>query len=325
MQSLPPNLSPGYKSVFNKSLFKNHVILVTGGGTGIGRCIAHELASLGAMVVLAARKLDQLTRTAEEIGLLGGKCDVMTINIRDPAQAQQLVEQIVAKHGKLTGLVNNAGGQFHSPASKMSPKGFATVVDLNLVGTFNLCKAAFDGYMGEHGGSIVNIVAECRNGFPGMVHTGAARSGIINMTKTLAVEWGPYNGIRVNCVAPGMILSSGMKNYPEKVLDGFLASSWMNPAGRMGTESEIAASVVFLLSPAASYINGINLPVDGGSSLSKSDGKGPEAIYRREGSRMKPYIGWSSESQVALKELDAPGPIVKLFGKYKAMASSSKL
>ncbi|KAG0274567.1 hypothetical protein BGZ95_009654 [Linnemannia exigua] len=321
----------GYSSVFGKGLFKDQVILVTGGGTGIGRCIAHELASLGALVIIAARKLDQLNNTAKEIRLLGGRCETMTLNIRDPLQAQDLVNSLVAKHGKLTGLVNNAGGQFHSPASKMSPKGFATVVDLNLMGTFYLCKAAFEGYMGEYGGSIVNIVAECRNGFPGMVHTGAARAGIINMTKTLAVEWGPYNGIRINCVAPGLILSSGMKNYPEKVLDGFLDNSWLNPAGRMGTESEIASSVVFLLSPAASYINGINLPVDGASSLSKGDAKANSAhpSYNPAGSKMAPYIGWPQQGgegdggrggRGVLKELDAPEPMMQLYAKYKSMA-----
>ncbi|KAF9353608.1 hypothetical protein BGX26_008637 [Mortierella sp. AD094] len=264
--------------------------------------------------------MDQLTSTAKEIELLGGKCDVMQLNIRDANQALEVVNQIVSKHGKLNGLVNNAGGQFHSPASKMSPKGFATVVDLNLMGTFYLCKAAFEGYMGEHGGNIVNIVAECRNGFPGMVHTGAARSGIINMTKTLAVEWGPYNGIRINCVAPGMTVSSGMKNYPEKVLDGFLANAWMNPCGRFGAESEMAASVVFLLSPAASYITGVNLPVDGAFSLSKSDAKGPEARYNPKGSLMRPYIGWPSDEKALVQEVDAPAGIVKLFEKYKAMA-----
>ncbi|KAF9338515.1 hypothetical protein BGZ91_008644 [Linnemannia elongata] len=315
----------GYNSVFEKGLFNGQVILITGGGTGIGRCIAHELASLGALVIIAARKFDQLENTAKEIRLLGGRCETMTLNIRDTVQAQDLINSIVAKHGKLTGLVNNAGGQFHSPASKMSPKGFATVVDLNLMGTFYLCKAAFEGYMGEHGGSIVNIVAECRNGFPGMVHTGAARSGIINMTKTLAVEWGPYNGIRVNCVAPGMILSSGMKNYPEKVLDSFLDNSWLNPAGRMGTESEIASSVVFLLSPAASYITGINLPVDGASSLSKGDAKANTAQpnFNPAGSKMPPYIGWPQKEQgqgLVLKELDAPEPMMQLYTTYKSKA-----
>ncbi|KAF9424649.1 hypothetical protein BGZ76_003488, partial [Entomortierella beljakovae] len=286
----------------------------------IGRSISHELASLGATVVIAARKLDQLTKTAEEIKLLGGICDTIQLNIRDADQAQEVVNQIVAKHGRLDGLVNNAGGQFHSPTSKMSPKGFATVVELNLMGTFYLCKAAYDGYMRDHGGSIVNIVAECRNGFPGMVHTGAARSGIINMTKTLAVEWGPYNGIRINCVAPGLILSSGMKNYPEKVLANFIESFWMNPSGRAGTESEIASGTVFLLSPAASYINGINLPIDGASSLSKSDAKGPETTFNPKGSLIKPYIGWPSEGG-PVKEVDAPEGIVNLYKKYKNFPS----
>ncbi|KAI1311589.1 hypothetical protein EDD11_003364 [Mortierella claussenii] len=220
------------------------------------------------------------------------------------------------------GGTDNAGGQFHAPASKMSPKGFATVVELNLMGTFHLCKAAFDAYMGEHGGSIVNIVADCRNGFPGMVHTGAARAGIINMTKTLAIEWGPYNGIRINCVAPGMIISSGMKNYPEKMLDGFLANSWLNPSGRMGTEAEIASSVVFLLSPAAAYISGVNLAVDGASSLSKGEAKGHEAIYNPKGSLIKPYIGWPSASDDnKAKEVDAPDKMVQLYERYKGIMS----
>ncbi|KAG0204582.1 hypothetical protein BGX33_008402 [Mortierella sp. NVP41] len=283
---------------------------------GIGSCIAHELASLGAVVIIAARKIDKLENTAKEIRLLGGRCETMVLNICEPLQAQHLVHQIVAQHGELTSLVNNAGGQFHSPASKMSAKEFATVVDLNLMGTFYLCKAAFEGYMSWHGGSIVNIVADCRNGFPGMVHT------------TLAVEWGPYNGIRINSVAPRLILSSGMKNYPEKVLDGFLDSSWLNPAGRMGTESEIASSVVFLLSPAASYITGINLSVDGASSLSQGDAKANTAqtSFNPQGSKMPPYFGWPQQqleggsSGPVLKELDASGPMMQLYAKYNSIA-----
>ncbi|KAG0293573.1 hypothetical protein BGZ98_002115 [Dissophora globulifera] len=316
----------GYNSIFKKDLFKNEVILVTGGGTGIGRCIAHELASLGATVIIAARKLDQLKATAEEIHKLGGICDTMQINIRDPVKAAELVQAIVAKYGKLTCLVNNAGGQFLSPASSLAPKGFATVVDLNLNGTFNMCKAAFDGYMGEHGGNIVNIVAECRNGFPRMVHTGAARAGIINMTKTLALEWGPFNGIRINCVAPGTIVSSGMKNYPDSVVDMIATSDWMSPSGRFGTESEIAASVVFLLSPAASYINGVNLAVDGGSSLSKGFPEGHEMVFNPEGSLMPAYVGWpeGKDNEHNLKHVDAPEKVNDLLNKYK-QKNKSKL
>ncbi|KAF9098662.1 hypothetical protein BGX29_007505, partial [Mortierella sp. GBA35] len=312
-----------YNSMFEKGLFKDQVILVTGGGKVLG-----GVSPTSSQVIIAARKIDKLENTAKEIRLLGGRCETMVLNICEPLQAQHLVHQIVAQHGKLTGLVNNAGGQFHSPASKMSAKEFATVVDLNLMGTFYLCKVAFEGYMSRHGGSIVNIVADCRNGFPGMVHTGAARAGIINMTKTLAVEWGPYNGIRINSVAPGLILSSRMKNYPEKVLDGFLDNSWLNPAGRMGTESEIASSVVFLLSPAASYITRINLSVDGASSLSQGDAKANtvQTSFNPQGSKMPPYIGWPQQqleggsSGPVLKELDASGPMMQLYAKYKSIA-----
>ncbi|KAG0055056.1 hypothetical protein BGZ83_009692 [Gryganskiella cystojenkinii] len=316
-----------YQSIFKKDLFKGEVALVTGGGTGIGRCIAHELAALGATVVIAARKTDQLKATQEEIQLLGGICDTMVVNIRDPDMTTKLIEDIVAKHGKLNCLVNNAGGQFMSPASMLTSRGFATVTDLNLNGTFNMCKAAFDGYMGEHGGRIVNIVAETRNGIPRAMHTGAARAGIINMTKTLAVEWGPYNGIRINCIAPGLIVSSGMKNYNEDVINMFASGHWMNPSGRFGTESEVSAGVVFLLSPAASYINGVNLEVDGGSSLSKGNHEGDDMKYNRDGSLHPAYIGWpeGGENVHGIQHVDAPPLMNALLEKYKKIGRTSKI
>ncbi|KAG0003357.1 hypothetical protein BGZ80_001294 [Entomortierella chlamydospora] len=313
-----------YWSIFKKDLFKGEVILVTGGGTGIGRCIAHELASLGATVVIAARKMDPLKAVQEEIKNLGGICDTMQINIRDAAMATKLIQDIVKKHGKLSCLVNNAGGQFMSPASMLSANGFATVVDLNLNGTFNMCKAAFDGYMGEHGGRIVNIVAGTRNGIPRAMHTGAARAGIINMTKTLAVEWGPYNGIRVNCISPGLIVSSGMKNYDSSVVDWFVKGHWMNPASRFGTESEIAAAVTFLLSPAASYITGINLEVDGGSSLRRGNPEGDDVAYNSEGSLQPAYVGWpeGADNMHSIKHVDAPPKVNQLLDKYKKIVRS---
>ncbi|KAG0369616.1 hypothetical protein BC939DRAFT_530500 [Gamsiella multidivaricata] len=313
-----------YRSIFKKDLFKGQVALVTGGGTGIGRCIAHELASLGATVVIAARKIDQLQAVQNEIQLLGGICDTMQINIRDAAMATKLIENIVIKHGKLDCLVNNAGGQFMSPASMLSSRGFATVVDLNLNGTFNMCKAAFDGYMGEHGGRIVNIVADTRNGIPRAMHTGAARAGIINMTKTLAVEWGPYNGIRINCVAPGLIVSSGMKNYNEDMVNMMAEASWMNPSSRFGTESEVSAAVAFLLSPAASYINGVNLEVDGASSLSKGNPEGDELKYNPDGSLHTAYIGWpeGADNVHGIRHVDAPVMVNELLNKYKKIRRS---
>ncbi|KAF8975412.1 hypothetical protein BGZ46_009143 [Entomortierella lignicola] len=313
-----------YRSIFKKDLFKDEVILVTGGGTGIGRCIAHELASLGATVVIAARKIEPLKTVQEEIRKLGGVCETMQINIRDADMATKLIQDIIEKHGKLDCLVNNAGGQFMSPASMLTSRGFATVVDLNLNGTFNMCKAAFDGYMGEHGGRIVNIVADTRNGIPRAMHTGAARAGIINMTKTLAVEWGPYNGIRVNCISPGLIISSGMKNYDDSVVDWFVKGHWMNPASRFGTESEISASVAFLLSPAASYITGANLEVDGGSSLRRGNPEGDDLVYNPEGSLLPAYVGWSegAENVHNIKHVDAPPKVNQLPDKYKKIVRS---
>ncbi|KAG0202335.1 hypothetical protein BGX33_009775 [Mortierella sp. NVP41] len=290
----------------------------------IGRCIAHELATLGATVVIAARKIEPLKTVQDEIQKLGGICDTMLLNIRDPAMATQLIEDIVTRHGKLNGLVNNAGGQFMSPASQLTSKGFSTVVDLNLNGTFNMCKAAFDGYMREHGGRIVTIVAETRNGIPRAMHTGAASAGIINMTKTLAVEWSPYNGIRINCVAPGLIISSGMKNYHETMVDLLVHSHWMNPTSRYGTESEVSAAVAFLLSPAASYINGVNSEVDGGSSLSKGNPEGDELKYNPEGSRHPIYVGWPEgvDNGHGIKHVDASPKIDELLNKYKAIGRS---
>ncbi|KAF8945623.1 hypothetical protein BGZ52_009519 [Haplosporangium bisporale] len=139
------------------------------------------------------------------------------------------------------------------------------------------------------------------------------------MTKTLAVEWGPFNGIRVNCVAPGTIVSSGMKNYPENVIDMIAGNDWMSPSGRFGTESEIAASVVFLLSPAAAYINGVNLAVDGGSSLSKGFPEGHDLAFNPEGSLMPAYVGWpeGKDNVHNLKHVDAPQKINDLLNKYK--------
>ncbi|KAF9200867.1 hypothetical protein BGZ49_008906 [Haplosporangium sp. Z 27] len=313
-----------YRSIFKKDLFKDEVVLVTGGGTGIGRCIAHELASLGATVVIAARKIEPLKTVQEEIRKLGGVCETMQINIRDAAMATKLIQDIVEKYGKLDCLVNNAGGQFMSPASMLTSRGFATVVDLNLNGTFNMCKAAFDGYMGEHGGHIVNIVADTRNGIPRAMHTGAARAGIINMTKTLAVEWGPYNGIRVNCISPGLIISSGMKNYDDSVVDWFVKGHWMNPASRFGTESEISASVAFLLSPAASYITGANLEVDGGSSLRRGNPEGDDLVYNPEGSLLPAYVGWPGDAENVhnIKHVDAPPKVNQLLDKYKKIVRS---
>jgi len=259
-----------YRSIYRNDLFEGKVILVTGGGTGIGRCIAHELAALGAHVVLAARRAEPLQETAAEIEADGGKASFLTMNIRDEGDVDAKVQEIIAEHGTIHALVNNAGGQFASPAVFIKPKGWRAVIDTNLTGTWLVTQSVYQHALCASGGSIVNIVADMWNGFPMMAHTGAARAAVVNMTKTLSIEWAAA-GVRINCVAPGIILSSGMHNYPKDIQKMTADICWKNPSSRLGTESEVSTAVAFLLSPAAAFITGETLRVDGGASLSKEN------------------------------------------------------
>ena len=255
-----------YNSIFRPNLFQDKTILITGGGTGIGRAIAHELASLGAHVIIAARKVENLEVVSAEIKAAGGTVSHYHVNIREEEKIDALFADIAAHHGTIHGLVNNAGGQFMSPAGNITAKGWRAVVDTNLNGTFLMSKAAFTHSFEKNGGSIVNIVADMWRGFPGMAHTGAARAGVVNLTKTLAVEWA-FRGVRVNAVAPGLIKGNGILQYPAHV-QGFIENMKQNiPAKRMGTEGEVAAAVTFLLSPAAAFISGETMRVDGAGSL----------------------------------------------------------
>ncbi len=257
-----------YDSIFRPGLFAGKIALITGGGTGIGRCIAHELAHLGATVVLAARREEPLIATRAEITADGGKADWRALNIRDEENVDSVIADIVAAHGRIDFLVNNAGGQFVCEAEGIRPKGWRAVIDTNLNGTFWVTQAVFNRSMAKTGGAIVSIVAEMWNGFPGLSHTGAARAAVVNLTQSLGIEWAS-RGVRVNAVAPGGILSSGLANYPEPVQE--MAAQWMkmNPSARLGTEAEVSAATVFLLTPAAAYITGATIRVDGGSSLAK--------------------------------------------------------
>lgn len=251
-----------YRSVFRPGLFEHRVVVVTGGGSGIGRCAAHELASLGAAVALMGRREQKLRDVQAEIAEAGGTAAWFAGDIRDEAVVERTVAAILERFGRIDGLVNNAGGQFQAPLATISQKGWETVVRNNLTGGFLMARACYNQWMAAHGGAIVNLVADFWNGMPGMAHSGAARAGMVNLTETAATEWA-FANVRVNAVAPGWIASQGMDTYPESMRDQIRGMVQIAPFGRFGTESEVSAAIVFLLSDAARFVSGATLRVDG--------------------------------------------------------------
>jgi citronellol/citronellal dehydrogenase len=251
-----------YRSVFRPGLFDGQVVIVTGGGSGIGRCTAHELIALGAKVALVGRRVEKLEKVAAEIAEANGEAGCFPCDIRDEERVKATVGEVLAHFGRIDGLVNNAGGQFAAPIAAISQKGWDAVVRNNLTGGFLMARECFLQWMQAHGGSIVNIVADMWMGMPGMAHSGAARAGMVNFTETAAFEWSTSN-VRVNAVAPGWIMSSGMDHYPPEMADHIRNLKNIAPLGRMGTESEVSAAIVFLLSEAAAYISGATLRIDG--------------------------------------------------------------
>ena len=256
-----------YHSIFRLDAFQNKVIIVTGGGSGIGRCTAHELAALGAQVIITGRKIEKLEKVSAEIIADSAKVHSIVCDNREEQQVKDMIAEVIEKFGKIDGLVNNAGGQFPSTLESISANGFDAVVRNNLHSTFYLMREAYNQWMAKNGGSIVNMAADMWGGMPGMGHSGAARSGVDNLTKTAAVEWG-HSGVRVNCVAPGWIVSSGMDNYSGDFAKFIIPSLAGNvPLKRMGTESEISSAICYLLSEAAGFISGVTLRIDGAASL----------------------------------------------------------
>lgn len=255
-----------YRSVFAPGLFSGQTVWVTGGGSGIGRCVAHELASLGALVVISGRSVEKLERVQGEIAEDGGRCLHRAFDIRDEEAVNAQVASVVAEAGAVHGLVNNAGGQFPAPMQTISKKGFDAVVANNLTGGFLMMREVFNQSMGKHGGAIVNMTADFRNGMPGMAHSGAARSGMSNITMTAAYEWAA-SGVRVNAVAPGWVASSGMDTYGGAMKQTIPLLKAHVPMQRLGVEAEVSAAIVFLLSPGAAFISGITVQIDGAASL----------------------------------------------------------
>lgn len=252
------------ESIFVPGMFDGDVAMITGGGTGIGLLVAEELGRLGAKVAICGRRPEPLQEAAAKLEALGIEVHQGTCDIREPETVDAMVDAIKERFGTIDILVNNAGGQFPSPAQMLKPKGFAAVVKNNLLGTWNMTySVANKCFIPQKRGRIVNIIAQIARGFPGMAHTGAARAGVENMTKTIAIEWAMH-GVRANAVAPGVIKTSGTRQYPPSLLEN---SKKACPLKRLGTGEEVTHLITYLASGYADFITGQTFYIDGGASL----------------------------------------------------------
>ena len=251
-------------TVYRDDLFKDNVVLVSGGGTGIGKGIAALFGRLGASVVICSRKEENLRSTEALLEKIGVPCDIYAMTICDPDQVEKLMNEVWERHGRLDILVNNAGGQFPQDAIDYTTKGWHVVIETNLTGTFYMMQAAARKWRDNgQAGSIVNILAAFYRGMPQIAHTSAARAAVSNLALSLGVEWAPHN-IRVNSVAPGTIETVGLNVYPPEARATFTNR---NPMRRLGTVMEVAEAVAYLGGPSGTYITGETLTVDGGQYM----------------------------------------------------------
>ena len=246
--------------IFAPGLLDGQVAIVTGGGTGLGRATALELAACGARVVVCGRRREPLEETVSLAE--GGRCKAHECDIREEEQVAELVERVMERHGAVNVLVNNAGGQYMTPAEDITPKGFRTVMRLNVEGTWLMTHAVATKSMipRQRGGKIVNVTLSPHQGLPAMAHSSAARAAVENLTRVLSIEWARF-GIRLTALAAGHFDTDTLRTkYPKPVVEGVAGTV---PLGRLGRPEELAWLVAYLASPAGDYFSGAVLTLDG--------------------------------------------------------------
>ncbi|MEW6777207.1 MAG: SDR family oxidoreductase [Bdellovibrionota bacterium] len=249
--------------VFADGLLNGKVALITGGGTGIGKATALEMARLGAKIAICSRKQEHLDSGSAALKEAGADFIALPCNIRNPEEVTKTVDAVLARFGRIDILLNNAGGQFPSPAAVLQHKGWNAVIDTNLNGTWYMTQAVATKSMIKTGGVIVNVVITTERGTPGVAHSGAARAAVVNLTRSLAAEWAQF-GIRVLSIAPGTIETEGLAQYPPALMEQVKKRI---PWGRTGNAEEIAWAITYLASPAADFCTGELFTIDGGARL----------------------------------------------------------
>lgn len=246
--------------IFAPGLLDGQVALVSGGGSGLGRATAVELAACGAQVVVCGRRPEPLEETValcEE-----GRCSARVCDIREEDQVEALVDEVLDRHGRIDLLVNNAGGQYLTPAEDITPKGFRTVIRLNVEGTWLMTHTVATKAMipSGRGGKVVSVTISPHNGLPGMAHSSAARAAVENLTRVLAIEWARFD-VKLTAIAAGQFATETLRTkYPQPIVEHLAQTV---PLGRLGTEQEFAWAVAYLASPAGDFHSGSIMTVDG--------------------------------------------------------------
>jgi citronellol/citronellal dehydrogenase len=247
--------------VFAPGLLAGRVCLVSGAGSGLGRATALELAALGATVVGCGRRAEPLEETEAAAAGLDGSFEHEAADIREEEAVEGLVDGVIERHGRLDVLINNAGGQFMSPAEAITPKGFRTVIELNVQGTWLMTHAAATkAFIPQREGKVISVTLSPHQGMPGMVHSGAARAAVENMMRTLSIEWARFN-VKLCAVAAGQFDTETLRTkYPQQVVENVHRTV---PLGRLGTPEEMAWLIAYLASPAGDFLSGCVITIDG--------------------------------------------------------------